>query len=267
MLSELSLPGITSDQGWADLLGIDDNSVEISHVLEKEKMQDTIDIPPPQDSPITPDLRPSYLSRAPFDDIPIPKSRPKRITRVPARYQGFALIASGYTQGYGQGSEIVPETYAKALASADAIHWKKAMDEEFNSLMVNNTWKLVKQPERKGNVLKGRWVFRIKRNLQGEIVRYKTRWVVKSNLQKYGINYNEIYTSVVKTICFKMIFKKAAKGDLEIEQLDMVTAFLNSLIADGLLIYVEQPTGYETLEDLVCLLLQMLYGLKQSPCL
>lgn len=62
-----------------------------------------------------------------------------------------------------------------------------------------------------------------------------------------------------------MIFGKAAKEDLEIEQLDMVTAFLNPLIADGLLIYVEQPTGYETLENLVCLLLRTLYGLKQSP--
>ncbi len=40
-------------------------------------------------------------------------------------------------------------------------------------------------------------------------------------------------------MCFKMIFGKATKEDLEIEQLDMVTAFLNSLIADRLLIYVE----------------------------
>ncbi len=65
-------------------------------------------------------------------------------------------------------------------------------------------------------------------------------------------------------MCFKIIF---GKEDLEIEQLDMVTAFLNSLIADGLLIYVEQPTGYKTLKDLVWLLLQSLYGLKQSLCL
>ncbi len=42
----------------------------------------------------------------------------------------------------------------------------------------------------------------------------------------------------------------------------MIPVFLNSLIADGLLIYVEQPIGYETLKDLVCLLLQTLYRLK-----
>lgn len=66
-------------------------------------------------------------------------------------------------------------------------------------------------------------------------------------------------------MCFKMIFRKATKEDLEIKQLDMVTAFLNSLITSRVLIYVKQPTGFEILEDLVCLLLQILYGLKQSP--
>ncbi len=45
-------------------------------------------------------------------------------------------------------------------------------------------------------------------------------------------------------MCFKMIFGKAAKEDLKIEQLDMITAFLNFLISDGLLIYVEKPIGY-----------------------
>lgn len=50
-----------------------------------------------------------------------------------------------------------------------------------------------------------------------------------------------------------MIFKKAAKEDLKIKQLDMVIVFFNSLIVDQLLIYIEQPTGYEILEDLVCL--------------
>lgn len=54
---------------------------------------------------------------------------------------------------------------------------------------------------------------------------------------------------------FKMIFEKVAKEDLEIEQLDMVIAFLNSLIGDELPIYIEQLTGYKRLEDLVYLLL------------
>lgn len=98
--------------------------------------------------------------------------------------------------------------------------------------------------------------------MEGDIVRYKTQSILKGNHEKYGFNYDKTYVLVVKTICFKMIFGKAAKEDLEIEQLDMVTAFLNSLIANGLFIYVKQLTGYESLEDLICLLLCTLYGLK-----
>lgn len=145
---------------------------------DKEKINDVSDIPPLHNPPISPGLGPSYPLFAPSDDAPIPESQPKRITKVPLQYQGFALVSGGYSQGYEQGSEIVPETYAQGLASADAIHWEKAMDEEFNSLVVTDTWKLVKRLEGKGNALKNRWVFKIKRNLQGDIVRYKACWVV-----------------------------------------------------------------------------------------
>ncbi len=62
-----------------------------------------------------------------------------------------------------------------------------------------------------------------------------------------------------------MRFGKAVKEDLRIEQLDLITAFSKSFIADELLIYMEQPISYEILEDLVCLLLRTLYRLKQSP--
>ncbi len=59
------------------------------------------------------------------------------------------------------------------MASTDAVQWKKVMDEEFNSLIINDIQELVKRPERKRDVFKGRWVFKIKRNLKGDIVCYK----------------------------------------------------------------------------------------------
>lgn len=86
------------------------------------------------------------------------------------------------------------------------------------------------------------------------MVCYKVIWVIKDNHLGYAINYHGTYISVVKTMYFKIIFGKAAKKDLEIAQLDMVTAFLSSLIADGLLINIEQSTGYGTIEYLVYLL-------------
>ena len=58
-----------------------------------------------------------------------------------------------------------------------------------------------------------------------------------------------------------------AKFDYEIEQLDIITAFLESLMKE--IVYVEQPHGFEQPKDTscarVCHLLRALYGLKQSP--
>lgn len=51
--------------------------------------------------------------------------------------------------------------------------------------------------------------------------------------------------------------------DPDCEQMDVVTAFLNSVLKET--IYVEQPHGYEEGHGFVCLLQKALYGLKQSP--
>lgn len=89
--------------------------------------------------------------------------------------------------------------------------------------------------------------------------------MVRGFEQQQGINYDETYASVVKSNSFKTLFAIMAYHDLECEQMDVVTAFLNSNLNET--VFVEQPTGYEEQKgvDLVCFLLRALYGLKQSP--
>ncbi len=159
------------DQSWTDVLRIKHSSAKTLNVLAKKKIKDVIDISHLEDLPILPESRFSYPSPAPSDDFSIPEGRPKRITKVPAWYHEFALVSCDYAQEYDKRSEVVPETYSQAMASANAVQWNKAIDEEFNSLIINDTWKLVKQPERKRDILKSRWVFKIKRNSKGDIVR------------------------------------------------------------------------------------------------
>ena len=135
------------------------------------------------------------------------------------------------------------------------------MNEELASLAENDTWTLVPRPTHQ-RVLGGKWVYRLKKALGGEIQRYKARWVVRGFEQRYGIDFNETFAAVVKPMTYKALFAIAAQEDWEIEQMDVKTAFLYGTLDDD--VYVEMPTGFEE-PNKVCKLNKALYGLKQAP--
>ena len=155
-----------------------------------------------------------------------------------------------------------PITYEQAMESPHAHHWIKAMDKQMESFETMGTWKLVTTPT-DAPVLSGKWVYKIKKKADKSIL-YKARWVVRGFEQILGVNYDQTFASVVKSMSFKVLFAIMAYYDLDCEQMDVITAFLNALLRE--IIYVEQPKGYVKGEgNLVCLLLRALHGLKQSP--
>lgn len=140
--------------------------------------------------------------------------------------------------------------------------WTKAMQEEMKSLLENRTYDLVKLPKGK-KVLKNKWVYRL--NNDGKILRYKARLVVKGFGQKKRIDFDEIFSPVVKFSSIRVVLGMAASLNLEIEQLDVKIAFLHGDLEEE--IYMEQPQGFKEKgkENLVCKLKKSLYGLKQAP--
>ena len=154
-----------------------------------------------------------------------------------------------------------PKTYKEAMADPHQAAWQLGMNDEFDSLVKNDTWELTSLPSGR-KALGGRWVFKLKRGPKEEIVRHKARWVVRGFEQRAGVDFNETFASVVKPMSYKAIFAMAAALDYEIEQMDVKTAFLYGNIEED--IYIEQPTGFST-GNLVCKLKKTLYGLKQSP--
>ncbi|KAI6787438.1 hypothetical protein KC343_g10664 [Hortaea werneckii] len=165
----------------------------------------------------------------------------------------------------------IPNTYDEAMASPQAPQWHTAMQQEVDSLKANNTWELVKLTDvpHDANIIRGRWVFTIKADANGNPVRYKARWVARGFTQKHGVDYEDTYATVTKPATVKVMLSIVAANDLECQQFDLITAFLNALI-QKFKIFIEQPHGFEIFFDderLVCLLLRALYGLKQSPLL
>ena len=160
-----------------------------------------------------------------------------------------------------------PETYARAMQWPNAPHWAKAMEEELDQLKKNETWIVTPKSEiQPGHrPLRGKWVYKIQRDVDGNIARFKARWMVKGYLQQFGVDFYETFAAVVKQMAFRAMFAIAEYYDLDIDQMDVKTAFLYILIDQ--LIYVEIPKGSETEvnKNMVCRLLKALYGLKQSP--
>ncbi|PKI76595.1 hypothetical protein CRG98_002904 [Punica granatum] len=154
-----------------------------------------------------------------------------------------------------------PECYGEAVAHEHKEHWLKAMNEEMNSLSKNHTYDLVKLPQGK-RALKNKWVYRLKTENSGP--RYKARLVVKGFNQKKGLDFEEIFSPVVKMSSIRVVLALAASLNLEIEQLDVKTAFLHGDLEEE--IYMEQPEGFRVKgkEHLVCRLRKSLYGLKQA---
>lgn len=84
--------------------------------------------------------------------------------------------------------ESVPKTYNEAMTDRNAEKWKEAMKSEYESLMENHTWILADMPMG-NNAIKNKWVFAVKKDIEGNVVRHKARLVAKGYLiPKMGLN-------------------------------------------------------------------------------
>lgn len=158
-----------------------------------------------------------------------------------------------------------PATYNEAVVSGDRVKWLSAMQEEMQSLEKNDTWDVVPLPKQK-KAVRCKWIFKRKEGLSpNEPMSFKARLVAKGFSQIPDIDYNDVFSPVVKHSSICIFFGIVAMHDLELEQLDVKTTFLHGELEEE--IYMDQPEGFIVpgKEEFVCKLKKFLYGLKQSP--
>ena len=85
-------------------------------------------------------------------------------------------------------SYVEPNHYQDALSSPDAAMWKEAIEDEYQSLIENETWELAQLPKGR-SVIDTRWTFKKKIGIDGEKDRYKARYCAKGFTQLKGIDY------------------------------------------------------------------------------
>lgn len=132
---------------------------------------------------------------------------------------------------------------------------------ELDALQKNNTWTFV-EPPTNTKLISSKWIFRIKRDPTGVVIKYKAHLVAKGYLQRYGLDFKDIFAPVAKVVTVRILLTLAAQKGWYVHKLDINNAFLHGSIDEG--IYLLPPQGSDAPKGHICKLNKSMYGLKQA---
>ncbi|KAK8942366.1 hypothetical protein KSP39_PZI009414 [Platanthera zijinensis] len=138
------------------------------------------------------------------------------------------------------------------------------MEEELTSIRDNDTWEITTLPNGQKSIgLK--WVFKTKRDPEGNIVKHKARLVAKGYVQRHRVDFNKVFAPVARLETVRLLIALAAEEGWDIHHMDVKSAFLNGDLVEE--VYVSQPPGFVISgeEHKVLKLKKALYGLRQAP--
>nr|GEV42475.1 retrovirus-related Pol polyprotein from transposon TNT 1-94 [Tanacetum cinerariifolium] len=111
----------------------------------------------------------------------------------------------------------------------------------------------------------GDWIYKVKLDEYGDVLKNKARLVAKGYRQEEGIDFEESFEPVARIEAIRIFIANATSKKMTIYQMDAKTAFLNGELKEE--VYVSQPEGFVDPEhpSHVHHLKKALYGLKQAP--
>jgi hypothetical protein len=189
--------------------------------------------------------------------------RRKRDTNSSQQAEHKRPITEAYSAQIAANFDTVPQNHAEAMADPRSHDWKLAEEAEMDALKKCETYELVEPPEDR-QIIGCRWVYSIKRDQDGKLIKFKARLVALGYSQQEGIDFDETYSPVLRYGTLRALIALAAAHGLHMCQMDVITAYLNGVIDRE--VYMKQPPGHEVngKERFVCKLKKGLYGLRQS---
>ena len=158
-----------------------------------------------------------------------------------------------------------PKMLQQARSCEDWPQWQEAMDCELATLESAQTWEVVPRPSGT-NVVGSKWVFRIKRNSEGKVQKYKARLIARSFTQVFGQDYYDTFSPVARLASFCTILALTVRFDWEIDMFNFIGTYLNGELDEDEEIYMQPLLGYEGQGENILRLRKSLYGLKQAGC-
>nr|GEW00819.1 hypothetical protein [Tanacetum cinerariifolium] len=158
-------------------------------------------------------------------------------------------------------TSVEPKTYNEALTQSC---WIKAMQEELNEFEHLEVWELVPRPNQV-MVISLKWIYKLKLDELGGILKNKARLVALGYHQEEGIDFEESFALVARLKAIRIFLTYAAHKNMVVYQMDVKTAFLNDNLREE--VYVSQPDGFVDPDNPnhVYKLKKAFYRLKQAP--
>nr|GEZ46717.1 retrovirus-related Pol polyprotein from transposon TNT 1-94 [Tanacetum cinerariifolium] len=165
-------------------------------------------------------------------------------------------------------SLIIPQDVGDDNLDMEVAHMGSdplvAMQEELYEFERLEVWVLVPRPD-KVMVITLKWIYKVKLDELGGILKNKARLVARGYCQEEGIDFEESFASVARLEAIQIFRAYAAHKNMVVYQMDVKTAFLNWNLRED--VYVSQPDGFVDPDNPnhVYKLKKALYGLKQAP--